>query len=34
MADPGKLDADFVDVLLEQRSEIQAIVNNYQDTHH
>ncbi|WP_019897213.1 hypothetical protein [Methylotenera mobilis] len=34
MADAGKLDADCVDVLLEQRSEIQAIVNNYQDTHH
>jgi HD-GYP domain-containing protein (c-di-GMP phosphodiesterase class II) len=34
MVDAGKLDADCVDVLLEQRSEIQAIVNNYQDTHH
>lgn len=34
MVDIGKLDADCVDVVLEQRSEIQEIVNNYQDIHH
>jgi HD-GYP domain-containing protein (c-di-GMP phosphodiesterase class II) len=34
MVDIGKLDADCVGVVLEQRSEIQEIVNNYQDIHH
>jgi len=34
MVELGKLDADCVDVLLEQRAEIQAIVNNYQDIHY
>jgi HD-GYP domain-containing protein (c-di-GMP phosphodiesterase class II) len=34
MVDVGKLDADCVDVLIEQRAEIQAIVNNYQDIHY
>ncbi|ACT48956.1 HD domain-containing phosphohydrolase [Methylotenera mobilis] len=33
MVEMGKLDANCVDVVLEQHAEIQAIVNKYQDIH-
>lgn len=34
MAELGKLDVDCVEALLERRPEIQAIIDNYQDTHY